>query len=86
MSNYYLDVGKLMCRLDKTTPTPSTLKEQAEKYVGMGKKLAQVYLGTTPFDYEARDQSDREAGVVRLTDENWNREMKAWDGDWVIVL
>ena len=72
--------------MDSSTPTPLTFKEQAEKYVGMGKKLAQVYLGTTPVDYEARDKSDREAGVVRLTDENWNREMEAWDGDWVIVL
>ena len=86
MSCLLSDVTKLIGRLDSTTPTPLTLKEQAEKYVGMGKKLAQVYLGTTPFDYEARDKSDREAGVVRLTDENWNREMKAWDGDWVIVL
>jgi hypothetical protein len=48
--------------------------------------LAGVYLGTTPIDLEARDESDKSAGVVRLTDENWDREMKAWDGDWVIVL
>lgn len=51
-----------------------------------GKKLARVYMGTTPIDYAARDKSDQEAGVVRLTDENWESEMKAWDGEWVVLL
>lgn len=72
--------------LDTKTPTPLTFREQAEKYVGMGKKLAQVYMGSAPIDFEARDKSDKEAGVFRLTDETWDREMKAWDGDWVLVL
>jgi hypothetical protein len=45
-----------------------------------------VYLGNTPVDFEAREKSDKEAGVVRLTDENWDREMAAWDGDWAIVM
>ena len=62
------------------------MREQADKYIGMGKRLAQVYLGNTPIDFEARDESDKAAAVVRLTDENWDREMAAWDGDWVIVL
>lgn len=75
----------LMNSLDDT-PTPPTIRQQAEKYIEMGKKLAQVYMGSTPIDYESRDTSDKEAGVVRLTDENWDREMKAWDGDWVVVL
>jgi hypothetical protein len=78
-------LNQLTNRLD-AAPTSSTLREQAEKYIGVGKKLAGVYLGTTPIDLEARDESDKSAGVVRLTDENWDREMKAWDGDWVIVL
>jgi hypothetical protein len=75
-----------MNSLDSTGPTPLTLRQQAEKYVETGKKLARVYMGTTPIDYAARDKSDQEAGVVRLTDENWETEMKAWDGEWVVLL
>jgi hypothetical protein len=67
-------------------PTPLTLQDHVDKYIGIGKRLVQVYLGNTPIDFEARDESDRAAGVVRLTDENWDREMAAWDGDWAIVL
>jgi hypothetical protein len=52
----------------------------------LGKRLVQVYLGNTPIDYEGRAKSDEAAGVLRLTDENWDREMAAWDGDWAIIL
>ena len=81
-------VNKLIHSVDATTPTPTplTLREQADKYIGVGKKLAQVYMGNAPIDFEARDESDKSAGVVRLTDQNWDKEMSAWDGDWVIIL
>ena len=48
--------------------------------------MAKVYLGHSPVDFQAREESDRAAGVVRLTDENWDKEMEAWDGDWAIVM
>jgi hypothetical protein len=72
--------------LDSKSSPPPTIRQKAEHYIEVGKKLANVYLGNTPIDYEARDASDKAAGVVRLTDKNWDEEMAAWDGDWAIVL
>lgn len=62
------------------------MQEKAQGLFEQGKRLAKIYLGNTPVDFTAREESDKAAGVVRLTDENWDREMAAWDGDWAIIM
>lgn len=82
----YVDTDTETSRLGGNAAPQTAFQEKAQALFEQGKRLAKVYLGNTPVDYDARDKSDKEAGVVRLTDENWDREMAAWDGDWAIVM
>jgi len=84
---YVSSIGVLKLTSNSTSPIspePPIKPLSSRLYTAIKSTL----IGPPPIDYTLRDQSDKENGIIRLTDRNYAEKVEQGDPKdvWVVVL